>query len=90
MFQRDKPVSQSAIRDSLKALMTKIGVDRSKFSFHSTRRGAATEAGRAGLSTEEIKALGRWKSSRMVELYTKRTEEDISNITKKFYAAHQK
>jgi len=49
----------SAVREALKL----IGIDPSKYSGHSFRRGAATTAQSRGISDVTIKMLGRWKSS---------------------------
>ena len=46
----------------LKKSVTVIGLDPALFSSHSFRIGAATSASLAGISIEEIKNLGRWRS----------------------------
>ena len=56
--------------------LIKAGIpDASKYSGHSFRRGAANTAIAAGLSLDEIKTLGRWKSD-AAKLYLTRESTD--------------
>ena len=89
-FDQLTAVSQSSVREGLKSLMIGADLNPRDFCFHSLKRGAATEARRGGLNTEDIRTLGRWKSIRMVQHYTKRSAEDITNLSKKLYATHDK
>ena len=43
---------------------------------HSGKRGGATAAASAGLSTDELQCLGHWRSSRMPSKYTDLNTED--------------
>jgi hypothetical protein len=56
------PFNQSWFVASLKDAILASGHDPSHFSGHSFRRGAANSAVAAGLSKDELKELGRWKS----------------------------
>ncbi|KAI0820425.1 hypothetical protein BC628DRAFT_1276145, partial [Trametes gibbosa] len=42
--------------------LTALGLDSSKYSGHSFRRGAATSAAAVGYADHEIQLLGRWRS----------------------------
>lgn len=46
----------------LRALLSKLGLDSSKFSSHSFRRGGATLAFRAGVPADQIQVHGDWSS----------------------------
>ena len=43
-----------------KAALAWVGIDRSKYSGHSFRIGAATTAAQAGIGGATIKAMGKW------------------------------
>jgi hypothetical protein len=55
--------------NSLRDLLIKAGINPVGYNGHSFRRGAAHSAAAAGMSDNEIKALGRWKSDSF-KLYT--------------------
>jgi hypothetical protein len=55
--------------DSLRNLLIKAGINPVGYSGHSFRKGAAHTAAAAGMSDQEIKTLGRWKSN-AYKLYT--------------------
>ena len=84
-LNRQKQISQTAIREGLKELTVKIGLEKKHYCFHSTKRGATTTAARAGISREDVMALGRWKSISMVNLYTKHTQDDLISLSKRWY-----
>ena len=84
-LNRQKQISQTAIRDGLKELISKIGLEKKNYCFHSTRRGATTAARKSGVCTDDVMALGRWKSASMVNLYTRHTEKDLKNLSKRWY-----
>ena len=67
-FGPDAPCIRSAIRPlGVKAAVAGLGLG---FSGHSGRVGMAA----AGAPTHEIMAQGRWKTARMVEIYTRAEE----------------
>lgn len=57
-----KPLTRSTFITTLKTRLASIGLDSTKYSGHSFRRGAATSAAAAGYSDYEIQLLGRWRS----------------------------
>lgn len=56
------PLSRTDFVSTLKARLDHLGIDSSKFSGHSFRRGAATAAAAVGFADHEIQLLGRWRS----------------------------
>ena len=55
-------LSYSVYNAIIKRLVQLAGLDSSRYSSHSVRAGAATQAARAGLDPDSIKRLGRWRS----------------------------
>jgi hypothetical protein len=64
LFSRslEQPFSRTHFVNHIKSLLLQAGMDPSKYSGHSLRKGAAVSAKAAGISRDEIKLLGRWKS----------------------------
>lgn len=58
------PLTKFQFSSVLKLCFSHLGLSSFKFSSHSFRIGAATEAARLGLSDSVIMRLGRWESSR--------------------------
>jgi integrase len=50
------------VTSNLRRLLTRAGINAENYSGHSFRKGAATDARAAGLTENDIKTLGRWKS----------------------------
>ena len=73
------PFSRSHLVDRIKLTLLKIGIDTSKYSGHSLRKGAAVSASQQGISRAEIQLLGRWKSD-AVDIY-------INEVTKSDHQA---
>lgn len=61
LFQIEGPFTRDVVTSNLRQVLTSMGI-QGHYSGHSFRRGAATSARMAGLSSEEIQMLGRWKS----------------------------
>lgn len=61
LFEINGVFSRRLITDNLRQALRSVGL-QGHYSGHSFRRGAATSARIAGLSEDEIKLLGRWKS----------------------------
>ena len=74
-----QPYLKSDFAKDLKAAAARLGIDPTFIGGHSLRIGAATDAKNAGLTTDQIKALGRWSSDAYL-LYTKYTHEDIARL----------
>jgi len=55
--------------DNVRDLLVLVGINPEEFNGHSFRRGAAHSAAAAGMTNDEIKQLGRWKSD-AYKLYT--------------------
>ena len=66
-----------AVREALSS----AGIDAKLYSGHSFRIGAATMAGRKGLSAEKIQALGRWESSAYL-LYIRLSREELAGVSR--------
>jgi hypothetical protein len=74
-FRPQLPISYSALHSSCKDLIEAVGLDPSKYSTHSTKRGSATAEVVAGCKDAEVTALGRWKSSETGKGYVHGSEE---------------
>jgi hypothetical protein len=61
-FGRGCP-SATALHASCRDLIEAVGLDPSKYSTHSAKRGSATAAVVAGCRDAEVTALGRWRSA---------------------------
>lgn len=57
-----QPVSRLQFNTALQACLSAIGMSASDFKSHSFRIGGATHAAHQGLSSLQIRALGRWRS----------------------------
>ena len=63
-FSKDaSSLSRPKLVQSLRQVLSSVGVVCSSYSGHSFRIGAATSAARTGVSDSLIKTLGRWESS---------------------------
>lgn len=60
--------NRTYIVDKIKELLLRAGISNSNFSGHSLRKGAAVTAAANGISKENIKLLGRWRSD-AVDIY---------------------
>ena len=58
-----EPMTRSFFIDKLKLLLSHIGLDSSKFSGHSMRRGAASSCALHRIEDHVIQKLGRWASN---------------------------
>ena len=59
----------------MKELLLRAGISSAHISGHSIRKGAAVSAAANGISKEDIKLLGRWKSD-AVDAYINELAED--------------
>ena len=67
----DSPLCYSTVRDMFRDLLSKVGLDSSKFGLHSLRAGGATAAASSGVSDRIFKRHGRWKSELAKDGYVK-------------------
>jgi integrase len=74
-FLPQLPISYSALHSSCKDLIEAVGLDPTKYSTHSAKRGSATAAVMAGCTDAEVTALGRWKSAETGKRYVHGSEE---------------
>jgi hypothetical protein len=74
------PFSRKYLVDKIKELLLRAGISTLGFSGHSLRKGAAVSAAANGLSKDDIKLLGRWKSD-AVDTYI--NEISLSERTQK-------
>ena len=65
---------------AVKQALSEAGIDASAYSGHSFRIGAATTAGKKGVSAEKIKTLGRWESAAYL-LYLRLSREDLASVS---------
>ena len=68
-YSKSKIISESYIRNKIKFLCSKIGLDSSRFSGHSLRAGGATDLFNENVDYNFIKLLGRWKSDTALIYY---------------------
>jgi hypothetical protein len=62
-------VADATMRKACKVLIADSGLDPTLYATHSSKRGAALEALKAGLTDIQIQDLGRWTSASMVARY---------------------
>ena len=65
---RARPFTQQFVIQTIHRLLLQAGIPTRGFSGHSLRKGAAVTAATNGMSRDEIKLLGRWKSD-AVDIY---------------------
>ena len=71
------PFIKDFVIDRVKTLLLQIGVNATGFSGHSFRKGAAVTAKENGISRDNIKLLGRWKSD-AVDIYINEVDASTS------------
>ena len=72
------PLTHRLFTNTLRYCLRKIGVDLSKFSGHSFRRGRATFAHHMGFPPLLIKLMGDWSSDAYIAYET--TPEDLARL----------
>jgi site-specific recombinase XerD len=79
----NKPLSATTIAHIVKRHAAKIGLDPSKYSSHSMRRGAATDAAALGVDMDDLRAHGRWApGSQVVHKYISKSKDDELTVAK--------
>jgi hypothetical protein len=74
------PLTHRLFVDTLRYCLRKIGLDPSKFSGHSFRRGGATFAHRMGVPPLLIKLMGDWSSDAYMAYIDHATPEDLARL----------
>jgi integrase len=64
-------LSDRSAAEIVKAAVGRLGLDPATFGGHSLRSGWATEAAAAGKRTDQLQAVGRWKSPAMATRYVR-------------------
>ena len=75
-----RPLTKPAFVERIKDVLSKAGLDGSKYAGHSFRIGAATSAAAAGVEDSMIQTLGRWKSSAYL-VYVRVPRERLASIS---------
>jgi hypothetical protein len=83
-FRPQIPISYSALHSSCKNLIESVGLDPSKYSRHSAKRGLATAVVVAGCTKAEVTALGRWKSAETGRQYVHGSKKFRKNLSAQF------
>ena len=74
------PFSRQYLNDKIKEMLLRAGIPTAGFSGHSIRKSAAVSAAANGVSRDNIKLLGRWKSD-AVDIYI--NEINLADHTQK-------
>jgi hypothetical protein len=83
-FRTRLPISYSALHSSCKELIKAVGLDLTKYSTHSAKRGSATAAVVAGCTDVEVTALGRWKLAETGKGYVHGSEGFRKRLSSRF------
>jgi hypothetical protein len=79
-----KQCSYSVLHNACKDIIVEVGLDPNLYSTHSAKRGGASAAAAAGLSSAEITALGRWRSAKTGVLYVHGTRSFRRSLCERF------
>ena len=63
IFKGNLPVKPIHVRQLLKSILVKLGLDSSLYRMHSFRIGRTTDLIKFGYSIDEVKLMGHWKSN---------------------------
>jgi len=77
-----QPQPYSSALKNFRELLRKVNVDPTGYSEHSMRRGGATEASKAGASTQEIQEAGDWHTSKTALKYIHNKMHTNKNFNK--------
>ena len=80
-FEDKRLLTKDRFVSRVREALSQAGVNEKLYSGHSFRIGAATTAGRKGLSSEKIQTLGRWESSAYL-LYVRLPRDELSAVSK--------
>ena len=79
-FEDGRLLTKDRFVAAVRRALSEAGIDASAYSGHSFRIGAATTAGKKGVSAEKIKTLGRWESAAYL-LYLRLSREDLTSVS---------
>lgn len=74
-----QPLTYQLLSNFIKKSMHNLGYDQTKFTPHSIRAGAATDAALAGMPASTIKKLGRWRSDTYIQ-YLRPQQEQLATL----------
>jgi hypothetical protein len=83
-FRPSQSIGYSSLHASCKSLIKAAGLDSSRFSTHSGKRGSATTAVSAGCSNAELTLMGRWRSANTGSRYLHDGPEFRKRLAKRF------
>ena len=81
------PFSRQYLVEKIKEMLLRAGIPTAGFSGHSLRKGAAVSAAANGISRDDVKLLGRWKSD-AVDIYI--NEINLADHTHKMLQLNSK
>lgn len=85
-LQNGKALHREYFIQAVKKALTSQGVDSSKYSGHSFRKGAASSASEVGISEADIQLLGRWRSN-AVKLYVQVSAPRLLSLSSSLHLA---
>ena len=77
----DCVLSYTTIREVIKGMLRKIGMDDARFGVHSLRSGGVSAAAAAGISDRLFKRHGRWRSDLAKDGYVKPSLTEQPSVT---------
>ena len=80
-FSNHTPLTKARFTTKVCDALAAVGVDRTSYSGHSFRIGAATTAAMAGVADSVIQALGRWSSAAFLG-YIRTPREQLAGVTR--------
>jgi hypothetical protein len=78
-------LSYTTALEDFRDLLTILGEDASTYSEHSGKRGGASAAAEAGMSTPELQRFGGWRSSSMAAKYTDLSVKTRLDMSRKLH-----
>uniref|UniRef100_A0A7M5XBI0 Tyr recombinase domain-containing protein n=1 Tax=Clytia hemisphaerica TaxID=252671 RepID=A0A7M5XBI0_9CNID len=73
----DSPISYTSVREDIKKVLKRIGLNEKEYGVHSLRSGGASAAANLGVPDRLIMKHGRWKSIGVKNRYI---SEDLKNL----------
>ena len=77
----EKPISTGLIQSNLKVIVTRSGLSATNYAFHSCKLGATTLASKKGIDMSKIRQMGRWRSTAMVDRYTRAQPDTLAQLS---------